>query len=156
MAASPITVSHLDFSSASAYATLQVTTRLRALLMPIDGHPTYQAMLVQHTNAGPTIPSIASSHSQYTITIPAIAAEGLYDHSKDANSDDQQTGALTFSIFYSQLPAERVNANRAVRAFLGGRVFYGELVIFRVGSRGMRFVNLRSGDRAMAFEAAAR
>lgn len=122
--------------------------------MPIDGHPTYQAMLVQHTNAGPTIPSIASTHSLYTITVPVSVSEGLYDHPKD--SSDQQAGTLTFAIFYSQLPAERVNANRAVRAFLGGRVFYGELVIFRVGSRGMRFVNLRSGDRAMAFEAAAR
>ena len=87
---------------------------------------------------GPTIPAISNTHERCTITI----SDGL--------------GGVTFAIFYMRLPPMHSNLNTAVRSYLQGRIFFGELVIFRVGSRGMRFVNLRSGDRAMAFKAAAR
>ena len=116
----------------------QTTVRLRALLIPTYGHPTYQAMVVQHTLEGPTIPAISSTHSRCTVTI----------------SDGH--GGITFAIFFIELPPARGNLNIAVRSYLHGRIFFGELVIFRVGSRGMRFVNLPSGDRATAFKAATR
>lgn len=136
MAASPVTVSlhHLEphedvFTDVRAS---QTTVRLRAFLIPIYGHPTYQAMTVQHTLEGPSIPAIASTHKCRTITI----------------------GDVVFAIFYTRLPPIRRNLNIAVRAYLDNRFFFGEFVVFRVGSRGMRFVNLRAGDRAMAFKAA--
>ena len=144
MAASPVTVSRdLSHRSRCPYAHRRVmrpqtTVRLRALLILMYGHPTYQAMVVQHMLEGPTIPAISTTHERCTITI----SDGL--------------GGVTFAIFYMQLPPVHSNLNTAVRSYLQGRIFFGELVIFRVGSRGMRFVNLRSGDRAMAFKAAAR
>lgn len=101
--------------------------------MPRRGPPEYLSVPVRLIHHGITYPELA----------------GDYLHQQQCIYINRQP--YTFSIFYMPLPATRRNLNMAVLTALRGRVFYGDIIVFRVSPRSpSRLVNLRAGHRPFA------
>ena len=121
----------LPLPSALQYRTI------RALSLPQQGQPEYLSVPARQLRHGIARPELPAGYlrRQASITV--------------------NRELFTFYVYYCPLPASQTNLNMSVLTALRGRVFYGELLVFRASPRApSRLVNLRAGHRAFALSAA--